>query len=170
MTTARRQGFWTDYRGLELTKGPGWSVARGSQVQTGVNSATGKKWVRLKLVHRRKAFLAVVSNLGQSMVNEMKKEQKEVGKCEFCEETFETEEQMTLHVNHAHYRDTYKAVDRERRNWAKQCLARSVDKFPVDGNNLNMFSTREYRRKPVGRKELEGLMDDEDRDPDYQEE
>ena len=32
------------------------------------------------------------------------------------------------------------------------------------------FSTREYRRKPVGRKELEALMDDEDRDPDYQEE
>ena len=66
------------------------------------------------------------------MVNEMKKEQKEVvGKCEFCEETFATEEQLTLHVNHAHYRDTYKAVDRERRNWAKQCLARSVDKLNI---------------------------------------
>ena len=42
--------------------------------------------------------------------------------------------------------------------------------FPNAGNNLNIFSTREYRRKPVGRKELEGLLDDEDRDPDYQEE
>ena len=37
------------------------------------------------------------------------------------------------------------------------------------GSN-HFFSTREYRRKPVGRKELEALMDDEDRDPDYQEE
>ena len=60
------------------------------------------------------------------MVNEMKKEAKEVERCEFCEETFETAEKLTLHVNHAHYRDTYKAVDRERRNWAKQCLARLV--------------------------------------------
>ena len=60
------------------------------------------------------------------MVNEMKKEEKEVERCEFCEETFETAEKLTLHVNHAHYRDTYKAVDRERRNWAKQCLARLV--------------------------------------------
>ena len=62
------------------------------------------------------------------MVDEMKKEQKEAERCEFCEETFATEAELTLHVNHAHYRDTYKAVDRERRNWAKQCLARSVDK------------------------------------------
>ena len=60
------------------------------------------------------------------MVNEMKKEEKEVERCEFCEETFETAEKLTVHVNHAHYRDTYKAVDRERRNWAKQCLARLV--------------------------------------------
>ena len=60
------------------------------------------------------------------MVDEMKKEQKEAERCEFCEETFATEEELTLHVNHAHYRDTYKAVDRERRNWAKQCLARSA--------------------------------------------
>ena len=58
------------------------------------------------------------------MVDEMKKEQKEAERCEFCEETFATEEELTLHVNHTHYRDTYKAVDRERRNWAKQCLAR----------------------------------------------
>ena len=42
------------------------------------------------------------------MVNEMKKEAKEVERCEFCEETFETAEKLTLHVNHAHYRDTYK--------------------------------------------------------------
>ena len=65
------------------------------------------------------------------MVNEMKKEEKEVERCEFCEETFATEEKLTLHVNHAHYRDTYKAVDRERRNWAKQCLARSVGKTRI---------------------------------------
>ena len=35
---------------------------------------------------------------------------------------------------------------------------------------LLICSTREYRRKPVGRKELESLMDDEEKDPDYQEE
>ena len=35
---------------------------------------------------------------------------------------------------------------------------------------LSICSTREYRRKPVGRKELESLMDDEEKDPDYQEE
>ena len=106
------------------------------------------------------------------MVNEMKKEAKEVERCEFCEETFETAEKLTLHVNHAHYRDTYKAVDRERRNWAKQCLARLVLilKKKRKKMQLSICSTREYRRKPVGRKELESLMDDEEKDPDYQEE
>ena len=106
------------------------------------------------------------------MVNEIKKEPKEVERCEFCEETFASEDQLTLHVNHAHYRDTYKAVDRERRNWAKQCLARyclKKKKSKIELGN-NFFSTREYRRKPVERKELEALMDDSDRDPDYQEE
>ena len=44
------------------------------------------------------------------MVNDIKKEPKEVERCEFCEETFESEDQLTLHVNHAHYRDTYKAI------------------------------------------------------------
>ena len=103
----------------------------------------------------------------------MKKEAKEVERCEFCEETFETAEKLTLHVNHAHYRDTYKAVDRERRNWAKQCLARLVlilKKKNEKKMQLLICSTREYRRKPVGRKELESLMDDEEKDPDYQEE
>ena len=95
-------------------------------------------WVQLKLFHQGKdqAFLAVVSNLGKTMVNEMKKEPREVERCEFCEETFASEEKLTLHVNHAHYRDTYKAVDRERRNWAKQCLARSVgEKSRIDKQN-----------------------------------
>ena len=76
--------------------------------------------------------MAVVSNLCKTMVNEMKKEASEVERCEFCEETFASEEKLTLHVNHAHYRDTYKAVDRERRNWAKQCLARSLGKRIMD--------------------------------------
>ena len=73
------------------------------------------------------------------MVNEMKKEPREVERCEFCEETFASEEKLTLHVNHAHYRDTYKAVDRERRNWAKQCLARSVGK-QFKGENTMILS------------------------------
>ena len=76
------------------------------------------------------------------MVNEMKKEAKEVERCEFCEETFETPEKLTLHVNHAHYRDTYKAVDRERRNWAKQCLARLVLILKIEKKCNFQFAAR----------------------------
>ena len=80
-------------------------------------------------------------------------DQKEDHKCEFCEEQFDTVDAMKVHINHAHYRDTYKPTDRERRLWAKHCLS----------------ATREHKR--VGKKEMDSLVvDDDSRDADYQEE
>jgi hypothetical protein len=82
---------------------------------------------------------------------------KEDNKCEFCNEPFDTMEALKTHVSHAHYRDTYKPTDRERRLWAKHCLS----------------LTREVGQggKRVGRKELDSIVVvDEDEDPDYQEE
>ena len=93
------------------------------------------------------------------MVNEMKKEAKEVERCEFCEETFETAEKLTLHVNHAHYRDTYKAVDRERRNWAKQCLARLVLILKKNEKNATFDLQHERVPKEAGGEERAGVVD-----------
>ena len=93
------------------------------------------------------------------MVNEMKKEAKEVERCEFCEETFETAEKLTLHVNHAHYRDTYKAVDRERRNWAKQCLARLVLILKKNEKNVTFDLQREGVQEEAGGEERAGVVD-----------
>ena len=85
-------------------------------------------------------------------------------KCEHCEEVFGTMEDLKKHINHQHYRDTYKPTDRARRIWAQTCLSR----------------TREHKR--VGKKELDSLLvvDEEEEntglearsrnDPDYQEE
>ena len=93
------------------------------------------------------------------MVNEMKKEEKEVERCEFCEETFETAEKLTLHVNHAHYRDTYKAVDRERRNWAKQCLARLVLILKSKENNATFDLQHKGVQEEAGGEERARVVD-----------
>ena len=93
------------------------------------------------------------------MVNEMKKEAKEVERCEFCEETFETAEKLTLHVNHAHYRDTYKAVDRERRNWAKQCLARLVLILKKNEKNVTFDLQHEGVQEEAGGEERARVVD-----------
>ena len=90
----------------------------------------------------------------------MKKETKEVERCEFCEETFETAEKLTLHVNHAHYRDTYKAVDRERRNWAKQCLARLVLILKKKRGKNSTFDLQHERvQEETGGEERAGVVD-----------
>ena len=93
------------------------------------------------------------------MVNEMKKEAKEMERCEFCEETFETAEKLTLHVNHAHYRDTYKAVDRERRNWAKQCLARLVLILKRNEKNATFDLQHEGVQEEAGGEERARVVD-----------
>jgi len=89
------------------------------------------------------------------MVDDIKKEPQEELKCEFCDEVFEALDKLQVHKDHAHYRDTYKPTDRERRLWAKHCLS----------------TTREVRK---GKKELQSLITEEDeyqvQDPDYQEE
>ena len=89
----------------------------------------------------------------------MKKEAKEVERCEFCEETFETAEKLTLHVNHAHYRDTYKAVDRERRNWAKQCLARLVLILKKNEKNATFDLQHEGVQEEAGGEERARVVD-----------
>ena len=47
-------------------------------------------------------------------------------KCEHCEEVFGTMEDLKKHINHQHYRDTYKSLHRARRIWAQTCLSRST--------------------------------------------